>query len=295
MKLTDPSRPAQADVVVKGGEAFQLWVVDEDPRQVIHHRYDKELRDSRDGVAAPSDAMGRSFFIGVHIPQWVPRSEWKRPGARFYLSVQNSDSRQFSPRPAEAWVQIKPIFPPTHAETRTDENTGEETVYSFHDVRYEPGYPVPMLSCLVPNWPKEAKTALVQLCCKLEKTDPDKTVRIGDFSPAEFRIGGVPEVTFQFHRDPSADLRQVTIIERGPIRGDHYPIRVETSPAAEKVTRRFHFNPSTETKTVRHTFVFQEATASEIKNYEVLFTTGERMIEGAIVTPGPLQVTLPRE
>jgi hypothetical protein len=70
-------------------------------RRLIHHRYEHNLSQSRDGVPDPQDP-NRRFFVGVHSP------EWKGGAVGFPISIQNSNAAQFSPRPKEVWIEITP-------------------------------------------------------------------------------------------------------------------------------------------------------------------------------------------
>jgi hypothetical protein len=279
--LVDPQRPAETEVEVEGGETLELWV-DEDPsrqppRRLVYHRYDKSLRAYHDHTPAPSDPEGRSFFIGTHVPQREGNA------VKFFLSVQNAAADQFSPRPAEVWVQIKPVVPAGHP--------GSDAIYSFYDAVYEPDYPVPMLSFTAPNWPAEAATALVRFCGKLQKTPPDVQVSVAEFPREKARIdqrlGG--EFTLETEPPPKpGDPYRVIFTEKQPVDRGIYALKVEMLPAAAKTIH--HYSPKT--GTVRHTFLYPDATAADVAACQLLLTTSEKLVDGAIALPEPLEVTL---
>lgn len=279
VRITNPERPVTAEVEVRGGEALELWLL-EDPRRLAHRRYDKALRDSCDRVPAPLDERGRSFFGGAHLP------DWEGSAVRFFFSLQNSQAEQFSPRPEEVWVQVRPLLPEGHPEAAR--------LYSFFEVRFEPDCPVPVFSCLAPGWPPEAKRAQMRICCKLKKTPPDEVLTVAEFREQPPQIGRPGEISFAIETARGQSAREpyrVTITERHPDGQDLYRVKIEMSPAAEQIKRRYN----AKTGTVRHTFFYDDSAATEIATYRILLTTRQRLVEGAIILPRPLEVSLTRD
>jgi Mg-chelatase subunit ChlD len=283
-EIVDTDRPARAEVVIAGGESLELYLADDSrtgQRRLVHHRYDTDwpspsLRESHENLPDPLDA-DRQVFLGSHLP------EWQGTALRFPLSVQNANAALFSPRPAEAWVQIKPVLPKGSAGDR---------VYPFYDLSFEPERPVPVLSCLAPNWPVEAKQAEIHVWCKFTKTAPDKVIVLAQLPGEPVRLDGVPDVTLEVELKRSSqpeDPWQVHVVERHPADSDLYSLKVDMEPVPNKVIHRFN----SEAGTVRHTF-FCNASTATIDSYRVCLTTRKRLVQKAVAPPQPFLVTVPR-
>jgi hypothetical protein len=278
VSIVDPDQPARAEVTLEDGDAQELYLTGPrgGDRRLVHRRYDQELRAFADNLPDPADPRHR-VYVAAHLP------EWQGSAVRFPISVQNADAEQFSPRPAEAWVQIKPLLPKDAAAAPT---------YVFYDLNLQGGRPVPVLSCLAANWPTDAKTAEIQLWLKFQKTPPDKTVTVGSRNP-DLKIDNAPDVTFEGEIRRAAktgDLSAVIIAERHAPGTDLFNLKVEMSPAARKVMHSYY----AEVGTVRNAFFLGDSEAVEISDREVLFTSRKRLMEGAVTLRSPLQVTIPR-
>jgi hypothetical protein len=279
VKLKDQAEPAQAEVAIEGGEALELFVRD-DPRRharrLVGRRYDRDLRVSSDGVINPADPQNH-YFLGAHLPEWQGRA------VRFPVSIQNADEEQFSPRPAEAWVQIRPL----------GSKAGQAGAYVFYDPQYENERPVPVLSCLALGWPEDARAAEVLLWCKMTKTAPDRTIPIGRFGQQKLATGAGQEAAFELEvkRGANADAAlTVTIIERHGAGSGLDTVKVEIDPSPRKVVHRYNAPAGT----IRHSFYYDDAAAGQIDDYRVLLTTRKRLAEQAIALPEPLVITIPR-
>jgi len=242
----------------------------------VHRRYIETRRGEwYDRLADPSDPQGRSWYIAAHKP------DRQRDGVRFYLTVQNAEEQQFSPRPAETWVRIRPIPTPTDPE--------KPTQYVFFDAAYEPNYPVPMLGCPAPDWPVEATRAEIEFWCKFQQTPPDAVVPVGEYLQQGFSLRGQPEVTFRIGKrlgEQADDPCQVTVAEKHPPGSDLFTMKVEMAPTPEKV--RHYYNRKT--GTVRHTFFYNAASAQAVDGYRVLLTRREQLFDQAVKLPQPLVV-----
>jgi hypothetical protein len=277
--LVDPERPAATDIVLEGGEAIQLYLAT-DParreRRLVHRRYERDLRASADAVIDPADSE-RRFFIGAHLPERVGRA------VRFPVSIQNADAEQFSPRPIEAWVQIRPRLP----------NQSLGLPYSFYDLAFESDRPVPVLSCLAPVWPDNAASAEVRLWFKRSKTEPDRAVSLERFTDQAVALEQAPDVRFSLElgrREKPEDPHVVILVERHPPGSTLDAVKVEIWPPPERTVHRYSF----ETATVRHTFVYHASAAAQMRDARVLFTSQQRLTEGAVALAEPLEVTIPR-
>jgi len=280
VRLIDPDHAAEARPTVEGGEALELFVNkvrSTGECRLVYHRYKKDLRDACEQVPAPEDSQRRSFYLAAHLP------EWKSTAARFFVSVQNAEAEKFSPRPREAWLQIRPLLPAGQA-------AGLE--YVFYDLQFLPDCPVPVLSCLAPSWPKGATEAEIQVFCKLRETPPDRDLSVRDLRLRPLRLEAAPQVAFEVDLVPSlraGEPLRVVVGERHPQGGDLYSVKVEMRPLPDKIVHRYNGS----TGVIRHSFFFENVAAAEAENYHVLLTTRAKLSDGAIAPPRPLRVTVP--
>jgi hypothetical protein len=277
--LVAPERPAATNVVLEGGEAIELFLI-ADPqrreRRLAHGRYDRDLRASADNASDPL-VPGRRFFLGAHLPERLGRA------VRFPVSIQNADAEQFSPRPVEAWAEIRP--------RRPDRSLGP--AYSFYDLTFEADRPVPVLSCLAPDWPENAAAAAIRVWFKMSRTEPDHAVPLERFAEQAVVLKSAPDVRFSLElqrREKPEDPHQVILIERHPPGSGLDAAKVEMWPPPERTVHRYSF----ETATVRHTFVYGAAAGGQMRDARVLVTSRQRLTEGAVAPAEPLEVTIPR-
>jgi hypothetical protein len=299
VRLADPSRPAQTEVWLEGGEAIELEVQKEGPeeqRRLVHRRYQWELRDgcSRNRIRAPLDEEKRLFFVGAHVPKW------EEDAVRFDVSVQNNDAEQFSPRPAEAWIEVRPAAsagqdPATETPSgKAGRMNDTSKVYHFFDLSFEPHRPVPVLSCKALDWPKDVIDAEIRLWCKLKKTPPDHELTVGQFrKQKQWKPEGLSDLEY-FEITGSDDAPEnrcrVKITEKYKSGGDLYTVKVEMDPPPKSVTHVY--NPVS--GTVRHVFEYAPSEAGDVDGYRVRLTSRESLTRDAIALPEPLVVTLPR-
>ncbi len=271
----------KADVTLEGGEAEDLYVL-EDPirarRRLVHHRYKEDLRDMVNDVPAPGDPLKRAFFLGAHLPE--PASG----GVKFFVSVQNADPDLFSPRPVEVWAEIKPVLP----------EGAELPAYVCYDRIFVPNRPVPVLEFTVPNWPSEAEDAEIRFWCKFEKTPPDKQAAVADLRGKTVQLDGLPDVSFEVETRAGtkpSDPYQIIVTETHPQGGDLGLVKVEMDHPPKSIKR--HYNDKT--GMVVHTFYYDSSAAPEADQYQILFTAAKKLKEGAVATPPdhPLRVKVP--
>jgi len=293
VRLTDEQRPAQTEVVLEGAEAIELYLERDirlGKRQLVHHRYDKGLLAKCDNIPAVWEGGNHALFVGAHLPDWDGHA------ARFFISVQNADAKQFCPRPKEVWIRVKPVLPATHQQV--------DTLYTFYDAVYYdeeflPERPVPMLTCLAPNWPKDAKDAKIEFACKYVETQPDATVTVRGLRQQDPRIDDLRNVRFNIETkrgDTSLKPYRVVITEHHTGGSELGTLKIEIlppvgSPSAQRIVRRY----IPKTGRIRHTFFFDDSAAQTIDEYKVLFTTRDKLLRGAVALPEPLDVTLTRD
>jgi Mg-chelatase subunit ChlD len=284
VRLTDPDHAAESRVTVEGGEALELFLPKErGGHRLVYHPYTKALRDPpewppKEKIPAPQDPEKRSFYVAAHEPR---RKGTAAESAEFYVSVQNADAEQFSPRPQEAWIQIRPVVSAA---------TAGVMEYAFYDMRFLSGCPVPVLTCLAPQWPEAAKEAEIQVWCKLQQTPPEVKLPVSSFRQRKPRLDEAPQVSFEIETEGgSGKPLRVVVTERHPAGSNLYSVKVEMQPAPGRIVRRYIGSVGV----IRHSFFYDNATAAEVENYDVLLTARKRLEDGAITPPRPLKVTVP--
>ena len=277
VKLVDPSRQAQSQVRLEGGEALLLRL-SADGQRLEHDRYKFQLREARPDVRDPLDGS-RRLYIAAHLP------EVRQDAVRFLFSIQNEDERLFSPRPAEAWVEIRPVL----------KNPEAAPLYVFYDAQFAPECPVPVLECTAPKWPEDAIEAEVRLWCKLTRTPPDEVLRLDQWAPKKR-----PGVSLELRQESveKQDLHQVIVVERYPRGGEAgaprslSALKVEMDPRPLKAVH--HYLP--EAGIVRHTFTYplEPFRSGRVPPYVVRVTLRDEVLKDAIAVDPPLRVTVPR-
>jgi hypothetical protein len=279
VRLDAPGRAAETEVELAGGEAIELSLRS-DPRtgeaRLVHQRYEKGRRDYRDQVPDPQNAAG-AFHIAAHLPQW------RGTAVNFPLSVQNAVAEAFSPRPAEAWIQIEPL------DQRATPSFPE---YVFYDLQFEPYRPVPMLSCTALNWPLDARSARLQVWLKFTGSPPDRVIAVRDMprgSPLEIADMQTSLEIDVRQEEPQGAVR-VVLIERHSPGGDVYRLKLAMDPIPDRSIHRFNRDVGI----VRHTFEYEKALREQIEDYKIAITSRETISAGAVTIGKPLEVDIPR-
>jgi hypothetical protein len=294
VRFEDGKNEAQAEVELQGGEDLALYLT-KDHRALQHRRYAEGVRADQDDVpntGTGGDFRPASFYIAAHLPSR------DRDTVEFQFSVQNHDQTQFSPRPAEAWIQVRPLRE-NGSPLLSDE--GRPSDYIFYDLKFKESRPVPVIQCAAEEWPAEATKARVELFFKLEATEPrrENVRQVGDLSArGGFSVEGVPEVQFKLETrrgDVGAPF-QVSIFETHPKADSGLDVvkvemkaRAGRQPPPNLVEHRFNY----ESGLARHTFYFNDALAADIDGYNVTFTPRTDLERGAIKLKEPMVVTIP--
>lgn len=287
-----------AKVKLEGEEALRLLVSRREAReQLIFERYEPQgvsladravLRGLANVLPAGTgddEMRPAGFDIAAYPPQWEGgAAKGKRP-VRFALSIQDGgDPPGFSPRPAEAWIEIAP---------RADNETSSP--YPFYDRLFEEERPVPVLLCQAPEWPVAAREAEIRLWFKLEPTRPTKELVIGKIeTPAdetqELPLPGMPAIRLGVQTADEGDGGRLTVTEEHPP-GDAPPpwLRIETIEPPDRVVRTFSYGGRSAT----HEFYFRGRPRSFLINDRLLITTQTDLRREAIVIEKtPLRVTM---
>ena len=282
-----PTSPRRA-VAVEGGEALELFVSG-GGRGLECRRYDggteQGLRDSRSEVVDPANSRRRSF-IGAHMAT--------RAGGtvRFPLSVQNANAAEFSPRPAEMWVEVTPIA------------AGQPTGAPFvvYDLALQPARPVPVFDLVARNWPRNADAAEIRAWFRFAPVAPDVVVPVSELVPGVDRsltIAGFPksEIRATLAAPDSPDTLRLSVVENHPpqIATQLPSLRVVVAP---NCLRAVHV-VEPETGRVRHEFTLKAEGGRVPANTMLQVTDRQRVVNGAMsVTAGgapPLAVPVPAE
>ncbi len=282
VQVLDAVHPATANVVLEGGEAIELFLR-QNPWGLIHKRYnpDTEFREFFDRLADPAEP-DHTCWIGAHLPKW------EAGGVEFYVSVQNGDAANFSPRPVEAWAEITPL--PQSADPAAAKK------YVYYDMAFAPNRPVPVLKYLAPNWPKQAEEAQIELWCKFRPTIEEE-VALGKLK--QFHVSDLPDVRFDVATDRGQGAAgcKIVINEWHPKGADIYRLKLELAAGDNgpvEVHRLFDTQAG-DLGLVRHEFYLEgNPSSSEIDAYTVRIVSRKRLQQGAVSLPHPLHVTIPR-
>jgi hypothetical protein len=279
-------------VLLEGGEAINLYIVDaQSPNPRLQHKRYKPSTLDQSGWAnrASPSAAGASqrgeFYIGFHPPL--------RQGGfvSFPISIQNGDETRFSRRPAEAWVEIAPLDGAASNNNRP---------LLFYDMQFEPGRPVPVLSCRTANWPAGVRRARINLFFKPDQTPTRRRQRVRDAEGTEpdpnlevsLDGGGKVRFTVSVEALSGQNAARITVIERCASEGDLRQAKVEIEPTggavADRITREY-FHSSDEQE-VRHSFVFLDKTPADVRQYWVQVTSRKELENGAYKLEAPAEV-----
>jgi hypothetical protein len=286
--LESGANPPRRRFDAEGGEAIDLHVSGGGSR-LEFRRYDggteQGLRDSRTNLSAPSEPQ-RKYFVGAHLASRSGDS------IRFPLSIQNANAADFSPRPAESWVEITP-------------RSGADSVgvpFVFYDLSFQQDRPVPVLDFVAANWPRTADRAEIRAWFRFTKTQPDVALPLAELSPGVERrleLAGLPgsEIRVTLSPAEAADHVQVSVLESHPAAlADQLPCaRICVSNAC---IRAIHI-VEPETGRVRHEFTVRAEGGRVSQDSQLLITDKQRVLNGAVSLTAagspPLTVPVPTE
>ena len=271
---TGPPTPKRG-VRVWGGERLQLYATARG-RSLQFRRYDggteQGLRDSQSLLPDPV-SPGRVWFLGAHM------AHREGPTIRFPLSVQNGEADAFSPRPKAIWVEVQPVSA-----------TGPEGMpYTFFDMDFQPGRPVPVLDLAAQDWPANAASATIRSWIHFDDPAADLSIPLADVGPSEksFDVPGLPGSKITVGLLPATTRGEVlaTLLEEHPLEmSDDLPV---LHVSLTRGCRRALHVTARGVRRVRHEFTIA-ATEGEIGPEVVLqVTTRQRFQANAV---GPAEV-----
>ena len=301
VRLLGRSTPVRSPIELEGGEAIRLMLSREKNgvERLQHQRYDRG-GETEDAAVSPEtrnpaaesgggdvDFNPPKLYIAAHTPE-------TRAGntMRFPISIQNADEAHFSPRPAEAWVEITPVFPKGQA--------GEEQApagpYPICDLWFESQKPVPVLLCDVPDWPAGASSADLRVWLKLKRTPPAYEERISELvtKPGQVRKLALPEgpmveLGLQTKEDANKGGCRMIVDEEHPVAESEVEwLRIEPVAPADEIRRKYNYVGCF----ARHEFWFRNKSESQVRGDRLRITTRSALRSGAVAVEKPLRVTI---
>lgn len=296
---------AKSDVEVRGDETLELYLDKRGSRLRLVHaprgtdgefeRYGSE-RQTNERMAAREvqnpDGRAESPFnpLKLFVAAYRPSRGAGTRMWNFPITVQNAEPERFSPRPAEAWVDVTPIA-----------ESGGQTfdTYPVYDVKYEPHLPVPVIDCTLSRWPEEATKAEIRVWLKLKPTPVRQEVQLRDAVNNRVLVEGgkrgriTAEISDATGDDDVAgyDGAVVRVTEQQAREGDLRWLKIELSETPGLVRRTFYH----EGTYAVHEFYFPNRTREDVSKAALLITSRDDLERGAAaVSDQPLEVSLPR-
>lgn len=283
---TGPPTPKRG-VRVSGGERLELYATARG-RALQFRRYDggteQGLRDSQSLLPDPA-SPGRVWFLGAHM------AHREGPTVRFPLSIQNGEADAFSPRPKAIWVEVQPVSP-----------AGPEGMpYTFFDMDFQLGRPVPVLDLAAHDWPANAANATIRSWIHFDDPAADLSVPLASLAPGErsFDVPGLPGSKIIIRILPATTRGEVlaTVLEEHPLEiSDDLPV---VHVSLTRGCRRALHVTARGVRRVRHEFTIV-ANEGEIGPEVVLQITTRRRFQANAVGPAdvggapePLLVPVP--
>ena len=274
-----PSMPIE----LEGGEALELYLERAGNTPQLAYRYydpDRKLDlRSRDTAAVDErlNLLGRilppagtgirdrgKYWVASLTPAWQSQERL----AKFFISIQNYNLATFSPRPAEAWIEITPI---------DEDGTAGGAVYRFCDLDFSPGRPVPVLECEARRFPHDTcKKARTQVWFSMEPTRGDAvvTATVADLKKREEIIDSVrisADVVKESDASVAVRVREQRM-ENDTAKFQPGRVKIQMSPLPLRVEHDYDAR--------RHTFYFERD--AEVDDFIVRLTSVEKFKKEAI-------------
>ena len=279
-----PSMP----IGLEGGEAIELFLerAGNAPRLTYRYYYGSRKVDPRSMETAARNE--RLNLLGRILPpagaasadpdkHWVasftPKWESQEKLAKFFISIQNHDLTKFSPRPADAWIEITPL-------NESGEVSGPIT-YRFCDLAFLPGQPVPVLECNAWDFPYETcKRARIKVWFSMASTsgDPANSPTVAELKQRGALIDGV-RISCEVIKEADGNVA-VRVREQRPENDasqfEPGRVKIQMSPAPLRAEHDYDAR--------RHTFYFEPG--ANVDNSTVRLTSvkdyKQRAISGTL-------------
>ena len=282
VEIDSPERPSMP-IELEGGEALELFLERAgNTPQLAYRYYDPDRRlDLRSRDVADVDerlnSLGRilppagggirdrgKYWVASLTPAWQSQEQL----AKFFISIQNYTLTKFSPRPAEAWIEITPI---------NDDGEAGGAVYRFCDLDFSPGRPVPVLECEARRFPHDScKRARVQVWFSTDLTRGDAviTTTVADLKKREEIVDGVrvsADVVKEADGRVAVRVREQRM-ENETAKFQPGRVMIQMSPLPVRVEHDYAAR--------RHTFYFEPDV--DVADYAVRLTSVEKFKKDAI-------------
>ena len=233
-------------VSVKGDEGLELFVAGRG-RELQFRRYDggteQGIRDTS-GVIPDPLSPDRTWFVAAHLARREGQA------VTFPISVQNGVADGFSPRPVELWAVVQPLGPAGPV----------GLTYTFFDLDFQRGRPVPVLDLRARDWPPGADAAEIKAWFRFEPAETEVAIPVTEFLPAIERqiplknLPGSSLLVLVKPIDSPTSLKLTVIEEHPPALAAALPLlRVIVSPACRRAVHMLTPGGSR----VRHEFVIE--------------------------------------
>ncbi|HEX3869062.1 MAG TPA: hypothetical protein VHV77_01370, partial [Pirellulales bacterium] len=301
--------PATAKLVCEGGELCELHLVSSSGgAQLATSRFNFDgefLRGLSEQSNVPNphadakhpEQSPAQFYVVARRP--AINTDKDGATVTFSLSMQNQAADLFSPRPAEAWIEIVPMV-----ERRTGETQAVEgRRYAFYDLAFENLRPAPVLDLHASRWPAQANAADIQIWFKMPgyetKASFVRTVgellRPGKDEPVEINAARGSKIGIHVEVEPAAGGGTQVIVEErrdgdvGSPRDFKIAVLDRRLRTADVIR-----HTSAEGRLIQHTFEFRNASEADVRDYELRVTPAEEMKREAVtLRDRPLRVRIP--
>ena len=288
---TDNSQPARFSL--SGGEKMAYGVkVDASQSRVVPLRKKYEGIEVQN-IANPTRAANdedyspKDFRVGIVLPQRVGPSD-----VEFRIAVQNQNIEKFSPRPKAAWIEIEP------GNKVEEEWQPAGDKYIFNDLAFQEDQPVPVLRGVARNWPREAKSARVQVWFSLQDwpsatSDDLRKLRVASADEEEnFKLrpaGLADNVRFAVQITPRVEGGSLVVVTQLADSDRPPPLRVKLSSEPDVIRRQYYRSPHA--GRVQHVFEFPNANTDallkdfvDIQTFASLEPIAAKLKEPVIIT-----------
>jgi hypothetical protein len=302
-RLVGRSAKVASPLELEGGEAIKLLLMRNDgAERLVHERYDRSGQTELETAISPhtpnpaaqpgsvdADFNPAEFYIAAHRPEIRPGGQSGKTVA-FPLSIQNGDPRRFSPRPAEAWVEIMPV----HTGGQAAGDSAAAGPYPICDLSFEPQRPVPVLDCVVPDWPAAARAADVRVWLKLARTRPTFEASVAELETdagqlRKLRLPGAANVELGLQTIDAAEGCRMIVEEEHPVENASVEwLRIESLAPADEIRRNYNY----EGRFARHEFLFRGKTRPQVRGDKLQITTRRELQSGAVAVEKPLRAAI---
>jgi hypothetical protein len=150
-------------VTLEGGETLQLRL-SESESDIVTDPYEQSsnplfpsiVKNGKADLISGVGGKSTDYQFRVH------RASREKSSVVFRVSLQRmpADTHHFTPRPAETWLEVTPIF----------DDSRDVPSYAFYDTIFVSNQPVPVIEHRALDWPEEAKRAKIKFWCNNRKT-----------------------------------------------------------------------------------------------------------------------------